>query len=90
MAKKFAQPYSQDVTKYAVEIFLITPDDANDLPFITRAISFSAAGAISVVTHDGTSIVIPSGSLAAGVLHPIGLKRILATGTTAADIVGYV
>ncbi len=90
MPPKIRQPYSQDVVKFAVDVFLITPNDNTDLSFITRAISFASAGDLAIVTHDGTELTIPSAALAAGIMHPIGIKRVKATGTTATGIVGYI
>jgi len=74
--------------------FLITPNDDADLndngyPTATRALSFAVAGALSVVTVDGNSVIIPSGALAAGTMHSIAIRRVNATGTTATGIVGY-
>lgn len=89
-APKTRQPYSQDVTKFAVDVFLITPNDSADLPHVTRAISVAVAGALEIVTVDGSTVIIPSGALAAGVMHPIGASRIKAANTTATGIVGYV
>lgn len=74
--------------------FLITPSDtvnfvAGGLPVTTRAISFASAGALSVVTLDDETVIIPDGALAAGVQHVMRIKRINNTGTTATGIVGY-
>ncbi len=82
------QPYSQDVVKYAINAFLITPNDDTDLSEVTRAISFAVAGDLEIITQDGTTIIIPG--LAAGIMHPIGAQRVRAAGTTATGIVGYV
>ena len=87
---KNRNPFSTDNTKYAVGGFLITPSDSAEFSEVTRAISFAAAGTIVAVFEDGTQITIPSAALAAGILHPLGLRRILATGTSATGIVGYV
>ena len=87
---KLRQPYSQDVTKYAVDAFLISPNDSTDLDSVTRAISFATAGALAVIMQDGTELIIPAGALAAGIMHPIGVQRVKLTGTGAGGIVGYV
>lgn len=73
--------------EYAKTCALVTPSDAADLTFVSRAISFGTAGALRITTEAGDDVTIPSGALAAGVLHPIGASRIWATGTTAASIV---
>lgn len=87
---RYRQPYSQDVTKYAVDAFEINPDDSNDLTEVTRAISFATAGTLRITMHDGTTINYLSGGLAAGVMHPIGVARVHSTGTTVTGMVGYV
>lgn len=68
---------------------LITPNDNTDLAVVTRAISFGGAGAIKVDTLGGDTVVIPSGALAAGVMHPLRVTRVYSTSTTATSIVGY-
>ncbi len=68
---------------------VVSPSDSVDLDNMTRGISFSTAGDLKVVTAGGDTVVIPSGSLAAGVIHPLCVVRIWDTGTDAADIVAY-
>lgn len=70
--------------------FLITPSDADELAQVTRAISFGTAGALAVVMQDGSDFIIPSGALAAGIMHPLRIKQVKSTGTTASGLVGYV
>ena len=55
----------------------------------TRGISFAAAGALSVLTAEDETVVIPSGALAAGIMHPLSIKRVNTSGTTATGIVLY-
>ncbi len=73
----------------ADSVVLVSPDNSNDLPAVIRGISFATAGALKITTLDGTTTTIPSGALAAGIIHPITIKRVWSTGTTAANIVGY-
>ncbi len=68
---------------------VVSPDDDNDLDNMTRGISFGTAGDLKVVTAGGETVVIPSGSLAAGVIHPLCITRVYDTGTDALDIVAY-
>lgn len=70
-------------------VALITPNDGADLANDTTAISFSGAGTLAIVTVGGDSVTIPDGALAVGAMHPIQVRRVLATGTTATGIVGY-
>ena len=76
-------------TSPARRITLVTPDDATDLARVSRGISFAVAGAIKVTTVGGDTVVIPSGALAPGVIHPLELTRIWAAGTTATTFVAY-
>ena len=87
---KQRNPYSSDNTKYAVDAFLVTPSDSVDFSSVTRAISFAGVGTLTILTQDGTVVTIPSGALAAGVMHPIGAQRVNSTNTTATGIVGYI
>ena len=68
--------------------FTITPDDANDLTILPRAVMVVGGGDLGVVLMDGSSVVLPA--LAAGVLYPVRTRRVLtaAGGTTATGIVG--
>lgn len=77
------------LTTPAAHAALVTPDDSNDLTSMTRGVSFGTAGAIKVTTAGGETLVIPSGALAAGVVHPVAWVRIWSTSTTAANIVAY-
>jgi hypothetical protein len=71
----------------AFSVVAVTPNDSADVaggPF--RGICFAAAGDLAVVTADGDTVTITSGALAAGVIHPIRIKRVKNTGTTATGI----
>lgn len=63
--------------------------DTVELNYVTRGVSFGVAGDIKVVTQGGETVTIPSGALVAGVIHPIRIKQIYSTGTTATSIVLY-
>lgn len=84
------QTTKKNILESAVGGFLITASDANELAYITRALSFTTAGAIAVVMEDGSDFIIPSGALAAGIMHPLRIKKIKTTGTTASGFVGWV
>lgn len=71
----------------------ITPADA-DITFprnagFPKAISFGTAGTLSIQTTNGDNLTFVSGELSAGILHPICVKRVNSTGTTAANIKVY-
>ncbi|MHA1128196.1 MAG: spike base protein, RCAP_Rcc01079 family [Alphaproteobacteria bacterium] len=69
----------------AREAVAVTPDDASDLGNTTRSIYVGTSGDIAVRMVGETAVVIFK-AVPAGVL-PIRADRILATGTTAADLV---
>jgi hypothetical protein len=78
--------------------FAWTPHDANYLEdpnfvgvqVVSKGISFAAEGDITYVNVEGKTCVIPSGMLAAGMIHPIrGIVKIDNTGTTETSIQIY-
>jgi len=68
----------------ATGAFLITPDDASDLATRPRSLYIGAAGNIRV-RMNGVDVTLENAS---GVL-PIRPERVLATGTTATNIIGW-
>lgn len=79
----------EQLIRPAPHVFLITPDNDNNLPHQTTAISFAAAGNLRIETVGGEVVTIPSGALAAGVQHAIQIRKVFATGTAATGLVGY-
>lgn len=66
--------------------YAVTPSNSVDLAFPTRGIYVGATGDVRVnMVTTGTAIDFLS--LAAGVLHPLRVSRIYASGTTATGIV---
>lgn len=63
----------------------VTPDDNTDLGFYTRAVFVGTGGNLKIITKHGQTILLKN--CASGSWHPIRASRILATGTTANDIV---
>lgn len=66
--------------------FVITPDDAVNLPLATQAIYVGGTGNITGVLPDGSTVLISA--IPVGAQIPVQFKRINATGTTATLIVG--
>ena len=69
----------------AEHAFSITTGPGN-LEHVTRAIYVGVAGDIHVLMVGGQEITFLN--LAAGILHPIRVQRVMTTGTTATDIIG--
>lgn len=66
--------------------FSITPNDTTELTNVTRALYVGGSGDIVVVFEDGSEVTLKN--LQAGVWHPMRVRQVKATGTTATDIVG--
>ena len=68
----------------ATNAVAITPNDSTDVPIMHRAIYVGVEGDVVIQDQSGTQVTFKS---VQGVL-PIRPKRVLATGTTATDIIG--
>lgn len=79
--------HSRGVTGPAYGSVAITPDDGADLETDVRAITIGTAGTLSWVGVNGGTYA--TASLPAGT-YPILARRIRATGTTAAQITGWI
>ena len=67
--------------------FAITPDDANDLPAVTRQIRVTGdAGDVAVVWLSGVETIEP---VEAGGVYDWRIKRVKDTGTDATGLRGY-
>lgn len=66
----------------------VTPADT-DLPYLTVAVAIGAAGTLIVTDSAGTVTTIASGTLAAGIFHPLNVKRIAAASTATGITVQY-
>jgi hypothetical protein len=66
--------------------FAVTPDNDNDLDFVTRGIYVGASGTLKVDTDNGDTVTFTG--IAAGVIHTLRVKKVYATGTSATGIVG--
>lgn len=68
----------------ATRLASVTPNDAADLDFASRAIAVGTEGFVRLVTIAGDTDRV---YVAPGAPFPIRARRILATGTSATDIV---
>lgn len=67
--------------------FTITPSDTADLPETIRQITLAGGGTLRWMGRDGainTTGALPAGS------YPVAARRILAAGTTATGLTGWV
>ena len=67
--------------------FVVTPDDNNDLPSVTRGIYIGGSGNLVCILQDDTTSITFT-ALAGGVIYSFQIKRILSSGTTATNIIG--
>ena len=63
----------------------ITPNDNTDLDPYARSIRVGVAGNVTIQTPRGESVLFVGAG--AGEIIPVHVKRLMATGTTATDIV---
>lgn len=85
MADTFSN-FMTGLTAPAEHAVAITPNDGADLANNTRGIYLGSTGNLAVTMAGGEQITFVG--LASGIIHPIRAKRIWATGTTAANIIG--
>jgi hypothetical protein len=69
------------------EAVAVTPSDTADVPLtVARGLYVGVAGDVSVILAENTAPVTIPG-LAAGIWHPMAVRRVRSTGTTATGIV---
>ncbi len=85
MADKFAST-AVGMTAPATRSVAVTPNDSTDLANISRALWVGGAGNVAVMLADDTVAVTFVG-VAAGSLLPVRVKRVMATNTTATNLV---
>lgn len=74
-----AQGDAADLSAKSIQV--ITPNNAVDLAFVTKAIYCATAGNVALIAQEDTaSVTLP---VLAGQVLPVRAKRVLATGTTA-------
>ena len=64
----------------------ITPSDTLELEFTTRALFVGQDGDVVVTMKSGDNVTLRN--LQGGVVYPLRVTHVLATGTTATDLVG--
>lgn len=79
----------EEFTQPGQDIVAVTKSDATDDPAGPfRGIVIGGVGIVKLHTAAGQDRTIPSGVLAAGVVHPIRFTRVWNSTTTATDIHG--
>lgn len=85
MADSF-RSHTQNLTAPPTSAAELPPSDSTDLPYVTRGIYVGTAGNLKVRMQDGSLVTF--NNVVAGQIYPLRIDRVLATGTTAAGIVG--
>jgi hypothetical protein len=67
--------------------FSITPDDDNDITYPIRALYVGTGGDLQVILQDDTAETLFANVLGGSCL-PLQIKRVMASGTAASDLVG--
>lgn len=81
------EKHSAQLDSPARRAIAVTPDNDNDLALSARALYVGVSGHVAVITVDGDTVTFSN--------HPVGympvrVKRVLATGTTATNMVALV
>lgn len=71
----------------AVTAFNITPDNGNDLIYVTTSLNVANPGTVRVTTEDGS---VADLTIFPGHAFPVRARRVWQTGTTATGIRGLV
>lgn len=87
MTDRFASR-AQSLDGPATHGFAVTPSDATPLAETTRALFIGQAGNVAVTFASGASATFAG--LAAGTILPVRVTSVLATGTTASDLIALV
>lgn len=77
--------FQEGLTSPASGAAPITPNDTAELSFTTRAIYVGSGGDVSLRLIRGD--VVTLSNLQAGVIYPLRVDQVLATGTTAGNLV---
>lgn len=80
------EEYKTGLTSPAREAVAVTPDDVTDLADPTRAVFVGGSGDLSVRMISGQTVTFSN--IQGGVIYPLRVDRVLATGTTATGLLG--
>jgi hypothetical protein len=79
--------HTRSLTSPPEHAVAISPADDVDLAVVTRALYVGSGGDMSVRMYDGS--VVTLANVPSGTMLPLRVDRVLATGTTAAAILGF-
>lgn len=64
-------------------------DGSNTTGSTTRGILIKTDGILRVLMANGQDVTFPAGTFATNIIHPLMVKRLISTDTTATDIYGF-
>lgn len=76
-------------TSPAIAVVSITPNDSTDQPRVLRDIRVGVGGDVKVIDTEGNTVTFVN-CLDGERIGPFAVARVLATGTTATSLLGYV
>lgn len=82
------QSFARAPTAPADGAFAVTPNNSTDLPQATRALYIGVSGNLAVTMLSGESVTLIN--VQAGTVLPLRLAKVMATDTTAQNIIGLV
>jgi len=77
--------FQEGLTSPASGAAPITPDDMTELSFTTRAIFVGSGGNVTLRLARGDTVTLMN--MQAGVVYPLRVDQVLATGTTAGNLI---
>lgn len=78
--------YTPSLSSPAMDGVDVSPDDTTVLPQLTRALYVGTFGDVTVRLASG--VVVTLGGVQGGVIYPLRVDMVLASGTTATGLVG--
>lgn len=81
-----SSPFDNDP---ATHVAAVTPSDANDLPNVSRALYVGTGGDVVLIGANASpqATGVTFKNVPAGAILPVKARKVLATGTTASNIV---
>jgi len=82
----FAPNKSHEEWSPAIHAFTITPNDSEDLAYVTRSIYVGVGGTIVLITAGGETVTLVN--VQSGSVLPLRVSRVKATSTSATNMIG--
>lgn len=80
--------YQRYYSSSATDGFAITPDDTNELQYVTNGLYVGLGGDLNVQMAKGTTVILRN--VPTGAVLPLRVRKVLAANTTASYLVGLI